>query len=61
MPCRAVDAKSARRMFHKMIFPHSGIPRMVISDGRSHFIDKTFRAFLRELGAKHNVATLYHP
>jgi transposase InsO family protein len=34
---------------------------MVISDGESHFIDKTFRAFLRELGAKHNMATLYHP
>ena len=26
-----------------------------------HFIDKTFRAFLRELGAKHNIATPYHP
>ena len=33
---------------------------MVISDGGSHFIDRTFRAFLRELGDKHNVATLYH-
>ena len=34
---------------------------MVISDGGSHFIDKTFRAFLKELGAKHNIATSYHP
>jgi transposase InsO family protein len=34
---------------------------MVISDGGSHFIDKTFRAFLKELGAKHNIATPYHP
>ena len=34
---------------------------MVISDGGSHCIDKTFRAFLKELGAKHNIATLYHP
>ena len=34
---------------------------MVISDGGSHFIDKTFRAFLKELGTKHNIATLYHP
>jgi transposase InsO family protein len=24
-------------------------------------MDKTFRAFLRELGAKHNIATPYHP
>ena len=34
---------------------------MVISDGGSHFIDKTFRAFLKKLRAKHNIATLYHP
>jgi hypothetical protein len=61
LPCRVVDAKSARRMFHEVIFPRYGIPRMVISDGGSHFIDKTFRAFLRELGAKHNGATPYHP
>ncbi len=34
---------------------------MVISDGGSHFIDKTFRNFLQELGAQHNIATPYHP
>ena len=60
LPCRAADAKHARRMFHEVIFPRFGTPRMVVSDGGSHFIDKTFRAFLMELGAKHNVATLYH-
>ena len=34
---------------------------MVISDGGSHFIGKRFRAFLKEIGAKHNIATSYHP
>ena len=29
--------------------------------GGSHFINKTFRRFLKELGAKHNIATPYHP
>ena len=48
-------------MFHEVIFPHFGTPRMVISDEGSHFIDKTFRAFKKELGAKHNIATPYHP
>jgi len=43
-----------------VILPCFGTPRMVISDGGSHFIDKTFRAFLKELGAKHNIATPYH-
>jgi len=34
---------------------------MVISDGGSHFIDRTFKTFLKDLGAKHNIATPYHP
>jgi len=61
LACRAADVKHARKMFHGIIFPRFGTPRMVISDGGSHFIDKTFRKFLQELGAKHNVATPYHP
>jgi transposase InsO family protein len=48
-------------MFHEIIFPCFGTPRMVISDGGSHFIDKAFRTFLRHLGTHHNVATPYHP
>jgi len=48
-------------MFHEVMFPRFGTPRMVISDGGSHFIDKTFRNFLKELGAEHNIATPYHP
>src|SRR6185437_13257038 len=61
MPCRAADSKHARRMFQEIIFPRFGTPRMVISDGGSHFIDKTFQNFLKELGAEHNIATPYHP
>jgi hypothetical protein len=61
MQCRAADSKHARRMFHDVIFPHFGTPWMVISDRGSHFIDKTFRNFVKELGAQHNVATPYHP
>jgi hypothetical protein len=44
-------------MFHEVIFPCFGTPRMVISDGESHFTDKTFRTFVKELEAKHNIAT----
>jgi hypothetical protein len=42
LPCRAADAKHAQRMFHEVIFACFGTPKMVISDGGSHFIDKTF-------------------
>ena len=33
----------------------------MISDGGSHFIDKTFKKCLSELGVDHRVATPYHP
>jgi hypothetical protein len=61
LPCRAADAKHARRMFHEVIFPRFGTPKMVISDGGSHFIDMTFQNFLKDLGSRHNIATPYHP
>ena len=60
MPCRAADAKHARKMFHEIIFPRFGTPRMVISDGGSHFIDSAFQNFLKELGTRHNITTPYH-
>ena len=48
-------------MFQETIFPRFGVPRVVIIDGGSHFIDKTFRKCLRELGVDHRVATPYYP
>ena len=48
-------------MFQEIIFPCFGVPRVVISDGGSHFNDKTFRKCLSKLGVDHRVATPYHP
>ena len=48
-------------MFQEIIFPCFGVPRVVICDGGSHFIDRTFRKCLSELGVDHRVATPYHP
>ena len=61
LPCMAADAKHARKMFHEIIFLRFGTPRMVISDGGSHFIDTAFQNFLKELGTEHNIAIPYHP
>ena len=61
LPCVAVDSKSSKKMFQKIIFPRFGVPRVVISNGGSHFIDRTFRKCLSELGVDHRVATPYHP
>jgi hypothetical protein len=46
MSCRADDAKSYKKMFEETIFPCFGVPRMVISDGGTHFIGKNFRKYL---------------
>ena len=48
-------------MFQETIFPRFGVPRMVISDGGPHFIDKNFRHYLTDQGIQHSIATLYHP
>jgi hypothetical protein len=60
-PCRVADAKHSKKMFHEIIFPRFGVPRMVISDGGTHFTDRNFHSYLLKHGILHNVATPYHP
>jgi transposase InsO family protein len=61
MPCRATDSRNSKKMFEEVIFLRFGVPRMVISDGGTHFIDKNFHKYLAKHGIRHNVATPYHP
>jgi transposase InsO family protein len=61
LPCRAADAMHSKRMFHEVIFPRYGVPRIVVSDGGSHFIDHTFWKAPTEVGVDHQIATPYHP
>jgi hypothetical protein len=61
IPCKAADAKNSKKMFEEIIFPRFRVPRMVISDGGSHFIDKSFHKDLMKHGIRHNVSTPYHP
>jgi transposase InsO family protein len=51
----------SKRIFHVVIFLRYGIPKIVISDGGSHFIDRTFWKALTEVGIDHRIATPYHP
>jgi hypothetical protein len=50
-----------KRMFHEVIFLRYRVPRIVISDGGSHFIHRTFWKALTEVGVDHRIATPYHP
>jgi hypothetical protein len=61
LPCWAADAMHSKKMFHEAIFLRYELPRIVISDGGSHFIDRTFRKALSEVGVDHRIATPYHP
>jgi transposase InsO family protein len=51
----------SKRMFHEVIFLRYRVPRVVINDGGSHFIDRTFWKALTEDGVDHRIATPYHP
>ena len=57
LPCNHADNISSKRMFEEVIFPRFGFPRVVISDGGVHFIDKRFKQYLSKPGICHNVAT----
>jgi hypothetical protein len=61
IPCWAANAMYSKKMFHKVIFSRNGVPRIVISDGGSHFIDRTFQKALSEVGVDHWIAIPYHP
>ncbi|CAN6698180.1 unnamed protein product [Malus baccata var. baccata] len=44
-----------------VIFPRFGIPRVILSDGGKHFINKQFATLLAKYGITYRVATPYHP
>jgi hypothetical protein len=50
LPCRTADHKSSIRMSEETIFSRFNTPRLVISDGGSHFIDKHFEKYLMNHG-----------
>jgi transposase InsO family protein len=61
LPYQDADTMHSKKMFHEVIFPRYGVPRIVISDEGSHFIDRTFWKALSEVGVDHRIATPYHP
>jgi transposase InsO family protein len=61
LPCWPADAMHSKKTFHEVIFLRYGVPRIVISDARSHFIDQTFWKALSEVRVDHRIATPYHP
>jgi hypothetical protein len=61
LPSQVADAMHSKKMFHEVIFLKYRVPRIVIGDGGSHFIDRTFRKALVKVGVDHQITTPYHP
>ncbi|XP_062230145.1 uncharacterized protein LOC133927758 [Phragmites australis] len=60
IPCKNATSKETMKLFKDVIFPRYGVPRVIISDGGSHLIEKDFRKVLEKAGIEHRVATAYH-
>ena len=54
------EGKSVTMFLKKNIFSRFCTPRAIISDGGSHFCNKSFKGLLEKYGVRHNVTTPYH-
>jgi Integrase core domain len=61
IPSPIADSKVVQRLFKKVIFPHFGVPKAVISVGGSHFINRQLNNLLKKYDVTHKVAITYHP
>ena len=58
---RTNDSKVVSDFIRTNIFARFGMPRVIISDGGSHFCNRTIEALLRKYNVNHKVSTPYHP
>ncbi|CAN6557493.1 unnamed protein product [Malus baccata var. baccata] len=58
---RINDSKVVADFIRTNIFARFGMPRVIISDGRSHFCNRTIEALMRKYNVNHKVSTPYHP
>ena len=58
---RTNDSKVVAGFLRTNIFCRFGIPRVMISDGGSHFYNRTIEALMTKYGVTHKVSTPYHP
>ena len=47
--------------FLRKLFSRFGMPRVIISDGGTHFYNRNMKTLLAHYGVKHKVAIPYHP
>src|SRR4051812_9600368 len=55
------DAKVVVSFLKNNIFSRFGVPRALISDEGTHFLNKLMENLLKKYNVKHKIATAYHP
>ena len=55
------DAKIVVKFLKKNIFSRFGVPRILISDGGTHFCNNQLRKVLKQYNVTHEIASPYHP
>ena len=58
---RTNDLRVVAKLLKKKIFPHFGVLRVLISDNRTHFIEKMLEALLKKFGVHHKYGLGYYP
>ena len=61
IPTKSADAETSLKMLKDVIFPRFGVPRYLMTDGGSHFIQGGFRKTLAKYDVNHRIASPYHP
>ena len=55
------DAKTVVKFLKKNIFSRFGVPRILISDGGTHFCNNQLQKVLKQYNVTHKVTSPYHP
>jgi len=55
------DAKTVVKFLKKNIFSRFGVPRILISDGGTHFCNNQLQKVLKQYNVTHEIASPYHP
>ena len=59
--CPKNDANTVVGFLQRNILSRFGTPRIIISDGGSHFANKVFDKLMSRYGIKHIMSLAYHP
>jgi hypothetical protein len=56
LPYWVMDTLHSKNMFYEVIIPRFGVPLIIIWDGGTHFIDRTFQKALAEVEVSDHAA-----